>query len=761
MKRMLCLDMGAWCGLGLLLAMQFPAWAQDAAALPRTCTLADAAGIAGENWGARATEDGCAFRPALKGKDAVCKIPNWWGGGIRPPKGSVYVLEINYKDTVSSPVVVESFANVGSYTGLSELHRFGGENDSKWKIAQVPVSWDLIMLREGQTTAEFAIHADADLPVSQIVVRNAKLPEDQVRYEVETRAWIAKAQEAKAVAAKCDGKDETPVIPAAIQGKGVVAYVRPYYEAINPNSAPQAKEAGRTILVRLARNEFEPGAFGVYAQEDVSGVTYEVSDLTGPSGKLACDVWRMMAEYALVNGKDGLVWRPQRFWPVYPARIQKGRSLWCFFTIHTQGETSKPGIYEGKVTVTAGSQRTELPIKVEVLPFQLLTMEEAGLRMGGCCTGLPSAGELKSMSEHNHNMVNLWFAGARPEMKKVGDKLELDFYYLDDWMKMARENGVKTIVWFLGGNPNGYPETMTIERELYKAMIGPQPDYYKIVCSPEGRGKTPAELVPIYKKWLRDVVAHARANNWPELIFTPFDEPAKWASPDPKIENNRKYAIGCGPWIRDHFKYACALIHEAVPGTRVYASIHHNNVRGTHGYNGRVGEVFLPDVDVFCTNAIDEDENLGNKVRKAGKAFWQYGGGGSTRYGFGFYFGAYDSRGSLCWAYNWGRRFDTSEGANWEYAWYSPFGTIVTPDYEMYREAWDDRRYIETARSVAKAKGSDIAPLLAQIAKETLADRGKGGRDKVNDFWEEGRTATKMDYWRKLLADKIMELDKK
>ena len=760
MKRMSRFALLAGCAAAMLLSTGLVARAQDAG-LPKKYALADAADVVGDNWGPQAKDGDIAYRPAAKGKAAAVKIPNWWGGTARPAKGSVYVLEISYKDTATVPVVIESFANVASYTDLSELHRFGGENDGKWKVAQVPVSWDLLMLPKGRTTAEFAIHASEDLPVSQIVVRNAKLPEDQVRFEAETRGWIAKVQAAKAATAKYDSADETPVIPEAQRGKGVVAYVRPYYDYIQANSAPKAGEAGGTIFVRMARNEFEPGTFGVYAQEDVDGVTYEVSDLTGPAGKLACEVRRMTAEYALEGGKNGLVWHPQRLWPVYPAKMQKGRSLWCFFDIHTLGEASKPGTYTGKVTVSAGSQRVELPLKVEVLPITLLGMNEADLAMGGCCTGLPSAGELKTMAEYNHNMVNLWFAGARPGMKKVNGKLELDFYYLDDWMKLARENGVKTIVWFLGGNPNGYPETITIERELYKLMIGPQPDYYKVVCSPEGRGKIMPEVAPIYKQWLQDVVAHAKANNWPELIFTPFDEPAKWANPNQAIEKNRKYAIGCGPWIRDHFKAACALIHEAVPGTRIYASIHHNNVRGTHGYNGRVGEVFLPDIDVLCTNAIDEDENLGNKVRKAGKTFWQYGGGGSRRYGFGFYFGAFDSRGSLCWAYNWGSRLDTTEGSNWEYGWYAPFGTIVSPDYAMYREAWDDRRFLETARSVAKAKGVDIAPLIEKIAKETLADRGKGGRDTVNDFWEEGRTASKMDYWRKLLADKIVEMNGK
>jgi hypothetical protein len=730
------------------------AWLQAGdAALPKKYVLADEGAILGDNWGAKGKDGDTSFVTATKGKNAGIKLPNWWGGTPRPSKGSLYVLEITYKDTATAPVMIESFANVASYTDLSELHRFGGENDGKWKVAQVPVSWDLIMLPKGRTTAEFAIRAGEDLPVSQIVVRAAKLPEDQARYEAETRAWIAKVQAGKAAGVKSDSADAKPEIPAAQQGQGIVAFVRPYFDYIQQNSVPHGKDVGATIYLRLARNEYEPGSFGVYAQEDVDNVTYAVSDLTGPSGKLACEVRCLTAEYALEGGKSGYSWRPQRLWPVYPAKIQKGKSLWCLFDVHTLGEASKPGTYSGKVTITAGSRKAELPIKVEVLPITLLSMNEADLRMGGCCAGLPSAGELKTMAEYNHNMVNLWFAGARPGMKKNGDKVELDFYYFDDWMKMAKENGINTVVWFLGGNPNGYPETITIERELYKLMIGPQPDYYKITTSPEGRGKTPAALVPVYKQWLQDVVKHGKENNWPELIFTPFDEPAKWvARAGPAIEKNRKYAIGCGVWIRDHFKSACDLIHEAVPGTRIYASIHHNRKDE--------GETFIPNIDVFCTNAIDEDKELGNKVRKAGKTFWQYGGGGSRRYGFGFYFAAFDSRGSLCWAYNWGNRLDTTEGSNWEYAWYSPFDTIVTPDYEMYREAWDDRRYIETARSLAKAKGVDIAPLLKKIADETLADRGQGGRDTVNDFWEEGRTASKMDLWRKMLADKIVEMSK-
>ncbi len=88
----------------------------------------------------------------------------------------------------------------------------------------------------------------------------------------------------------------------------------------------------------------------------------------------------------------------------------------------------------------------------------------------------------------------------------------------------------------------------------------------------------------------------------------------------------------------------------------------------------------LKDVDVFCTNAIHEDAQLPDKVRAVGVQFWQYRGTGDhapahqARFTFGFFFGAYDSRGSLIWAYDSTNRFDTSNpgGGQWGYGWYAP-----------------------------------------------------------------------------------------
>jgi len=746
--------------IGLVAAMLLAARAW-AGGLPVSLPIDGIKELNAGAWGGPELDGQRAYRAALKGKDAWLRIPAWWGEGARPPKGARYVVEVTFKDVADAPVVAEAFNALGSYYGRRELHRFGGTKDGQWKVAQVPVSWDLLLSPKGTQVAELAFRAPADVPISKLEVRAAKLPEDQARYEAESRAWVAKGQAAKAAAAEQMNADQSPGIPDAFKGKAIVPYVRSYYDRIYPNSAPKKGEVGAAIHVRMARNEFEPGTFAVYAQEDLSGVDFAVSELAGPSGKLACEIRRHTAEYALEPKGKTLAWAPQRLWPAFPAAVKKGQSAWFWLTIRTLGEASQPGKYRGKVTISAGPQTAELPLQVEVLPITLLTMDEAGLRMGGCVTGLASAGEMATMRDHNHNMVNLWFAGVQPEMKKEGDRIALDFHYLDDWMALAKENGQGGIVWFLGGNPNGYPQTLSMERDLYGLMCGSREEYFKKVGSKELRGKVLPEVREHVKRWLQDVVAHAKEKGWPELIFTPFDEPAKWAYPEPRADKSYPYAIGCGPWIRDHFKDACALIHEAVPGTKVYVSMHRNFHRKVHGTDGRVGEIFIPDCDVICTNAIEEDHELGNKVRNAGKVFWQYSGNRSRRFGFGFYFAAWDSRGSLCWAYNWGKRFDVTEGSNWQYAWCSPFETILTPDYEELREAWDDRRYVETAKAAAKAAGADISALLAQIRAETLANQGTGGRDLVNDFWEEGRQANKMDHWRDLLAKKIIELARK
>ncbi len=439
---------------------------------------------------------------------------------------------------------------------------------------------------------------------------------------------------------------------------------------------------------------------------------------------------------------------------MYATRIAAGESGMFWLTFQSDPKTTWPGMYKGKVVISSDQGNAVLEIRVRVLPVQLVDMKEAGLVMGGCVSGLLPRHEMETMLQHNHNIINLWLSGVGPAILPKGkDDFDLDFALMDDFMAQAKAAGILANVWFLGGDPYSFPMTITLERELAKQVLGMTNQQYSQLIDKD-RMNIPPQIAPLYRKWVEKVMRHAEQNGWPEQILTPFDEPAKWVqAPGRKTNMTDPNILGTGPWIKPHFQQACKLIHEAWPTARIYGSIHH----------AEPGLVFLDDIDVFCTNAIHEDPKLGDKVREAHKVFWQYSNFGNGlpdrgRYAFGFFFNAFDSRGSLCWAYNWGPRMDTTEGANWEYAWYTPLDLIPHPYYEAVREAWDDRRYVETLKKVAKDKNVDIAAFLAEIADAGANLRGEGGRDTVNDFWAASKRIEAMDELRAKVAGKIVEI---
>jgi hypothetical protein len=739
-------------------------------------------------------------RVALAGQEAVLKVRPWWNGGPRPAESEYYLIQVDYQDTATKPVVFSAFGNLSRYGDRSELHRFGGLNDGKWKTAQIPLGWDMIMARPGTGMTELSICSDSDLPVAQIRVAKlakAELGKAAARYNAETREWIARVQ-----APKLDGvRNEfaEPQKPAAVVDQSntpIVPYVRSYLQPVYPYSAPQEGEINKRLEVTMALNEYEPAAFGVYANgkdlTDVQVLVVRLEPEGNVRGKL--DVTVRTAEYALVQNSRSRPRRtpvtqttqagsraaatgqatpaasqraapanppaaayavfPQRLWPGYPTQIRKGESGWFWLTFRSDPKQTEPGFYRGKAVITANQGNAVLEIRVRVLPIQLLDMNQAGLMMGGCISGLLPRHEMETMLQYNHNLINLWLSGVAPTILPRGtDDFDLDFALMDDFMAQAKAAGILANVWFLGGDPYGFPMTFTLERELAKQVLGMTNQQYAELIDKD-RMNIPPQIAPLYRKWVAKVMQHAKDKDWPEQILTPFDEPAKWAQQAGRKDgNNNPNAIGTGPWIKPHFEQGCSLIHEAWPAARIYGSIHH----------AEPGLVFLKDIDVFCTNAIHEDPKLGDKVRAADKVFWQYSNVSNGlpdrgRYAFGFFFNAFDSRGSLCWAYNWGPRLDTTEGANWEYAWYTPLDVIPAPYYEAVREAWDDRRYVETLKKAAKDNNADVSGFLAEIAEAGRNLRGEGGRETVTDFWAASKQIGAMDEMRAKVAAKILQV---
>jgi len=735
-------------------------------------------GLDDSQWSAVKEIDGRKARVVTGRDTASFIVPAWWGNSARPGDGEIFVLEIDYQDAFSAPFIVYSFGNsANSRNQMSELHRIAGESTAGWKTAYVPVSWDYLFAGAGAPSGAgnqaFGIKLGdetKELPVSEIRIRKAA-PGDESRYNAETRAWIKKSQE------KYEFKDSssTAVLPDAWNTKSCVPYLRDYLSPILPWAAPREGEAGATMKLRMSLNEIESKQLGVYANgKDLENVSINVSGLKNEAGEaLNAETNLYTVEYALIKARGN---RPpqvdaQRIWPLFETPVKAGRSQAFWLSFKTKQQTAKPGLYKGEISVLVqGKPAEKIPLEIEVMPVSLLTMDESGLSMGGCVTGFIPFHNITYAVENNVNAINLWFSSTRPPMSKADGKLKLDFTLMDEWMKKAKQLGMQNIVYFLGGNPYGFPKTMTIEQELFVTMQdeGTRDErvakFLKLAADPSNRGYVIKEIRDAYGEWVKQFTEHAQQNGWPEIILTPFDEPAKHRQQPYRKEGHTddSTVIGSGPWIKTHFEDGCDLIRKySAPGTRIYGSIHHPS-----------GIEFLPKINVFCTNAIFDDPELGNKVRAGGegKYFWQYtgvgGGGGSEptkmRYAFGFYFGAYDSRGSLLWAYNWGGRFNTTQGNNWMICWDTPFSTIPTLSYEGLREAWDDRRYIETLRKIAKDKGreEETRIFLDDIFSQATNTKTEGGVDTVNDFWADTKSPEKLDRWRFLIADKIIELSK-
>lgn len=735
---------------GLAQAADLPQW-----------ELSKLEGLDSAQWGPAEADGTETFRRVKAGRTGQWKVPIWWGGSFRPPAGTVYVLAIRYKDVPSRPAVFSAHAGLGTYWRLSEVHRFGGKADGKWKVAEAPVSWDLLCRIRGENNTSFSIRAEKEeLPVGKVSVR-LTAPGDAEQYFRETREWVARLDAVRfpglpAVAS------EKPEIAEALKAQAIVPFVRACTVFLHQHSAPAAGEAGAPIKMRLTREEFRSASFGIYASgRDLKNVTCRLSELTGPAGKLECLADLKTVEYALVSskvkGKEERAARklPLRLWPAYAVDIPAGRSHGFWLTLRTQDGKSQPGIYRGKVTVQSGDETAGIALEAEVLPLRLLSVDEAGVSMGACISALPPEQEMQTFQDYNLRVAQTRFHSTNLPMLVADGILTLGFSYLDEWMEMAKSKRLACLRYLLGGDPLGYPETMTLEKALFTKLNNGQSTPQQFIARhqafremPETAGVLP-EIRPLYTQWIQTFASHAKEKNWPRLVLEPFDEPAKWVYPS-ILPTASQGCLGSGAWTKFHFKDCAKLIHEATKDALVGATIHH----------AKPGLPFLSDVDLVSTNAIHEDLALGEKVRAAGKIFWQYSGCNAAqppaipRYTCGFYFGAFESAGGVTWALNFSDRFDLSGSDWWAYSWYTPFGTITSPAYEGLREGLDDRRLIETCRKQfkgnAKAEG-----LLQAVLKEAVECRAKGGTDTVADFYNSPTEVLKLDAWRNRLLDEL------
>ncbi|MBN2289983.1 MAG: hypothetical protein JXQ83_11675 [Candidatus Glassbacteria bacterium] len=688
------------------------------------------------------------------------EAPAWWRGD-RPGSGQVVVLEVEYRDSIAVPARAEVFSGMGPGESYSELHRLGGTGDNAWKLARIPCPAELTMLHLPDSTIRFRLVSES----SGLYLRDFRLarpqPGDEACYNAETREWVRRVQAAAArVAPEYYALAESPQLPAEWAEKALVPFHREWMGLVMTISAPQAGETEFPVRVRMAQNEYEPVQLGVYANGSaLEEVAVEAGPVLGPGGSEVAKADVRVAEYSLIDSRISALEVepfPLRLWPNYRFDVPEGRSHLVRIELHTADSTAVPGKYSVPVKIKAkGVDEIEVQVSLEILPVRLLTVDEAGLKLGGHIRGLVPEYDLAFQRTYNHNLAGVY---VLPGLKHEPEaSFSMDFRVLDDWMASAARQGFHDIYLFLGGNPFGFPQTMTLERQLAEAALGLDNEAWRSLAMEKPDSVHP-KIAPLYREWARRLGEHAKSENWPRLVLTPFDEPNKWSDERP--------GIGSLAFIKPHFIHSAELLRRGFPEAPVAADM--------FTYDNAI--VFLPYLDIYSTNSTHLHPGLPAEIKQAGKEFWEYSTVDLTasfnRYTLGYFFGAHGSRGAHLWAYNWGKRFDTLGDPNWQYAWYTPFGVVPTPCLEGVREGMDDRRLIETLKQAAAAKNVDVSAFLESLFAEALLRQDElrmfvistwrhaqsGKTFTIEDFRRYEKAAAVMNRWHDRLLDKLVEL---
>jgi len=718
-------------------------------------------------WSAAADVAGVKCRKALAAKATAARINAWWKeSDLRPAEGDTFILEVKYQDVLSKPAQFSVNSGIGSRFGNYPLHLFGGANDNAWKTANIPCPWDMVArlvssidpAHNAPAMTSFTIAASADLPIATVTVRRA-VPEDETRFYAECRQQIALEQAAdRAKNPRPAVKDPPPLKDA------LVLFPWDPIRRMGTNQPIPADQIGKAVKIRACLNQLESGSLGVYANgAALTGVDYEITPLLDGAGNvLKATVERRTAEYCLLDG----TWTPMRLWKAYAVDVPAGQCQWLYFHVQTRRGQAQAGQYKGKIIVSAKEGKAELPLEVEVLNVDLLTMQEAGLGMYGCYDKLPPLHDIDFEASYNYTGALLWYSSFTIPVALQNDKLTLDFTYPDNWMKGARQRGFNGAIWYLGGNPYGFPRTMSVFAHLGtldKKMTRQQ--WCQAQMEPQNREHVLPETRQLFVDWMRQVNGHAVTNNWLELYPTPHDEPQKYLSD--KADGDKSTTLGTGPWIKSYFKDGCAAIREADPRIHIYGCIHHVANWKTVAWN-----TFIDDIDVYNTNDVQDDNDIGNKIRSASAAsvkkgghekwFWQYTGLGgglpeNQRYSFGFYYGAFASTGCTAWAYNWNDAWDLSgrKGDLAVTAWPTAYQTIPSPWFEGQRAGLDDRRVIATYQKKFAADPDAIKVLDRILEKAKSSRSAKSGNDTVNGFFDSLDDSAKLTDWRNTLLDRL------
>ena len=470
------------------------------------------------------------------------------------------------------------------------------------------------------------------------------------------------------------------------------------FSARKPDAAPE----GIKLACAAAPGEFEPVCFSVFGLEDCGEVTLTGADALekqGISGAVAV-VRELPKRTTNIYDASEFIRGPQYLERTNSTRLGKGvsRQFWLTFKV---GKNAKPGLYKCDLTLSSAKGKRIIPLEVTVRPFALdpVTRERTGIfTMHGEYRRYP--GLIREMSEHGCGVA--WLRIDRDVVVRADGSVDWKRSPLSAIAAEMKKHGMRTIVL----------ETVFMAGKFFKL--------------PDGGAR--------YARAIREILARAEKEKWPEILFYTCDE---------VLSNPRHLPMVL--WETPLLKAAKAKVVAA-----------HLWYRTTRPYQKEVDKL-APQTDVFMLRFntrnlwyVDTWRDIMERCHREKKELWSYNIDNAIifsqpamkRFAFGWFFrtlGKY-AAGQLLYAYgNYeGSPYTDLDGdghiVDWCYnlpARPGHAGGFVI-DFEAVREGVDDLRYITTLENriaEAKKKGFEKEAAGAEKVLNDLRNSFDFGKD--------------------------------
>ncbi|MCM8818207.1 MAG: hypothetical protein NC915_01830 [Candidatus Omnitrophica bacterium] len=285
-------------------------------------------------------------------------------------------------------------------------------------------------------------------------------------------------------------------------------FVRNYLEMVFPESLPKKEEIKEIIETFATIGEYEPVMFCIRSKKEIKNLEIKIRKLEDKSGKNKISEENIdirIINYLPKKMNGGGILAPVLLSKFEKIDISKNYTYGFYITFKIP-ENIEGGFYEGSLIMKGEGFYKEIPIKIEVFPYQLKEPDIFWGMFDGVKHFLPDYNKedyfekkFKDMREHGMTTVFMFGAGI-PVKIDENKNLILNLDGKTDWERMM----------------NAYKKTGFTKPIVINGIIFELPN--EIKSDEQNFEENYKNLLKLYKKISKE-------KNFPEIYIQPVDEP--------------------------------------------------------------------------------------------------------------------------------------------------------------------------------------------------------------------------------------------